>query len=100
MRCPDMLLRVGIGGASPTNQAGAPLEKIRYLRLIDFCITQLKAQGTSRTYKESEEEDKEGANLPGIVLPHSHRAVRFRVNPKSLKPKRDVRPRPTPELHG
>ena len=27
------------------------------LRLIDFCITQLKAQGPSRTCNESEEED-------------------------------------------
>ena len=27
-----------------------------YLRLIDFCITQLKAQGPSRTCNESQEE--------------------------------------------
>ena len=26
------------------------------LRLIDFCITQLEAQGPSRTFKESREE--------------------------------------------
>jgi len=34
-----------------------------YLRLIDSCITQLKAQGTARTCKESkeEEEDSEAA---------------------------------------
>jgi len=29
-----------------------------YLRLIDFCITQLKAQGPSRTCNESKEEEK------------------------------------------
>ena len=30
-----------------------------YLRLIDFCITQLKAQGPSRTCTECKEEKKE-----------------------------------------
>ena len=30
-----------------------------YLRLIDFCITQLKAQGPSRTCNESKEEEEE-----------------------------------------
>ena len=30
-----------------------------YLRLIDVCITQLKAQGPSRTCNESEEEEEE-----------------------------------------
>ena len=29
-----------------------------YLRLIDFCITQLKAQGPSRTCNESKEEEE------------------------------------------
>ena len=29
-----------------------------YLRLIDFCITQLKAQGPSRTCDESKEEEE------------------------------------------
>ena len=32
-----------------------------YLRLIDSCITQLKAQGPSRTCNESKEEEEEGA---------------------------------------
>jgi hypothetical protein len=31
-----------------------------YLRLIDSCITQLKAQGPSRTSNESEEEEGGG----------------------------------------
>ena len=30
-----------------------------YLRLIDSCITQLQAQGPSRTYNESKEEEQE-----------------------------------------
>ena len=30
-----------------------------YLRLIDSCITQLKAQGPSRTWNESKEEEEE-----------------------------------------
>jgi len=31
-----------------------------YLRLIDSCITQLKAQGPARTCNESKEEEEEG----------------------------------------
>jgi len=43
---------------------GVHLEPVRpargsYLRLIDSCITQLKAQGTSRTCNESKEEGEE-----------------------------------------
>ena len=46
--------------------APAPVERA-YLRLIDFCITQLKAQGPSRTCNESkEEEEEEGANRLSI----------------------------------
>jgi len=37
-----------------------------YLRLIDFCITQLKAQGLSRTCNESKE-DEENEDLGGMV---------------------------------
>ena len=33
-------------------------ETVAYLRLIDSCITQLKAQGPSRTCNESKEEEK------------------------------------------
>ena len=35
-----------------------------YLRLVDFHITQLKAQGPSRFCNESEEEEEEGSGLP------------------------------------
>ena len=35
-------------------------EEGSYLRLIDSCITQLKARGSSRTCKESKEEEKRG----------------------------------------
>ena len=36
-----------------------------YARLIDFCITQLKAQGPSRTCNESKEEEEE---VQGLAL--------------------------------
>ena len=37
-------------------------ETVAYLRLIDSCITQLKAQGPSRTCNESKEEEEAGTN--------------------------------------
>ena len=40
-----------------------------YLRLIDSCITQLKAQGPSRTCNESKEEEEE-EDLSRLVHPH------------------------------
>ena len=37
------------------------------MRLIDSCITQLKAQGPSRTCNESKEEEEEGVyQRPGV----------------------------------
>jgi len=36
-----------------------------YLRLMDSCITQLKAQGPSRTCNESKEEEEEGVPMRG-----------------------------------
>ena len=36
-----------------------------YLRLIDSCITQLKAQGPSRTCNESKEEEEKGFGCVG-----------------------------------
>jgi len=36
-----------------------------YLRLIDSCITQLKAQGPARTCNESKEEEEEASRLGG-----------------------------------
>ena len=46
---------------------------VAYLRLIDSCITQLKAQGPSRTCNESKEEEEEEevyqkAELHGVVF--------------------------------
>ena len=39
-----------------------------YLRLIDSCITQLKAQGPSRTCNESKKEEEEvGVSVWGVV---------------------------------
>ena len=37
-----------------------------YLRLIDSCITQLKAQGPSRTCNESKEEEEEAYHQVGF----------------------------------
>ena len=38
-----------------------------YLRLIDSCITQLKAQGPSRTCNESKEEEEEEEDLAPLA---------------------------------
>jgi len=45
--------------ANPENRCVVVTEAGSYLRLIDFCITQLKAQGPSRTCNESTEEEEE-----------------------------------------
>jgi len=49
-----------------------------YLRLIDSCITQLEAQGPSRTCNESKEEEKE-VRVEDQALPaargHQHQRV-------------------------
>ena len=50
------LRRNGGGGLCPISGSGS--ETVAYLRLIDSCITQLKAQGPSRTCNESKEEEK------------------------------------------
>ena len=42
-----------------------------YLRLIDSCITQLKAQGPSRTCDESKEEE-DAIRKVRDQLPHKH----------------------------
>ena len=39
-----------------------------YLRLTDSCITQLKAQGPSRTCNESKEEEVTGYKTPGLMM--------------------------------
>ena len=45
-------------------------EEGSYLRLIDFCITQLKAQGPSRTCNESKEEEQAlaSASVLGVAV--------------------------------
>ena len=42
--------------------------QVESLRLIDSCITQLKAQGPCRTCNESKEEEEEEVFLDGPVL--------------------------------
>ena len=55
-----------------------------YLRLIDSCITQLKAQGPSRTCNASKEEEEcDGSGRHGAVEPlryeaHGQEMTRFR----------------------
>ena len=46
------MLRVSPERETPWEEAGS------YLRLIDSCMTQLKAQGPSRTCNESKEEEE------------------------------------------
>ena len=41
-------------------------EEGSYLRLIDLCITQLEAQGSSRTCNESKEEEEEEKETPMV----------------------------------
>jgi len=49
------------------------------LRRIDHCITQLKAQGPSRTCNESieEEEKKDTSTIPMTTIAKSKRCVRL-----------------------
>ena len=58
-----------------------------YLRLIDSCITQLKAQGPSRTCNESKEEEKKVLH-PILLL---RLRVRITSFPHTQKSKRDVK---------
>ena len=50
-----------------------------YLRLIDFCITQLKAQGPSRTCNESKEES-------GNPHPKTNLILDLKPNPPNRNP--------------
>ena len=54
-------------------------EEGSYLRLIDYCITQLNAQGPSRTCNESKEEGATLADYAKVdMLGVGHRSVNFR----------------------
>ena len=55
-----------------------------YLRLIDSCITQLKAQGPSRTCNESKEKDLQRRTFPRSPgTPPAQRASEIRSCPSS-----------------
>jgi len=60
-----------------------------YLRLIDSCITQLKAQGPSRTFDQSKEEEEEVTPcLPSLIIPSSTAlglTLRFRDETRSTQ---------------
>ena len=69
----------------PARQEGIRASQLRdicgseagsYLRLIDSCITQLKAQGPSRTYNESKEEE-EASEAVGVQRPCGACVVEF-----------------------
>ena len=51
----------GAHGDFDQGRAGGDAGQFPYLRLIDSCITQLKAQGPSRTCNESKEEEKKNS---------------------------------------
>ena len=57
-----------------------------YLRLIDSCITQLKALGPSRTCNESKEKEEEHLVLPGRervwIERYGRRPIRIHVPPE------------------
>ena len=63
------------------NDATPGSEEGSYLRLIDSCITQLKAQGPSRTSNQSKEEEEAtpGLGARGEFLLETPRGVQFRV---------------------
>ena len=50
-----------------------------YLRLIDSCITQIKAQGPSRTCNESKEEEEEATNTLSTSRASSGRTPPSRI---------------------
>jgi len=67
-----------------------------YLRLVDSCITQLKAQGPSRTCNESkEEEEEEDMNTGGALTDHAISSSSLSVTPPAPAPpslQRDSKP--------
>ena len=79
--------RPGLSGPSPWNLSSSSLfapkaDKARhtYLRLIDFCITQLKAQGPSRTCDESKEEEEDTlGDVTGGYAPRQEQQLRRMV---------------------
>ena len=57
-------VRVASDPCASENRCVVVTEAGSYLRLIDFCITELKAQGPSRTCNESKEEEEESVQAP------------------------------------
>ena len=65
VRSAGLLERVGLDGQVFTEMCSGS-EAGSYLRLKDSCITQLKAQGPSRTCNESKEEEEEDLGVRGL----------------------------------
>jgi len=72
----------GCEGVSSPQQITSPAAEDSYLRLIDSCITQLKAQGPSRTCNGSKEKEKKSP-LPHVrCLIHLYIYLRRCLLPK------------------
>ena len=71
---------------------GACSEAGSYLRLIDSCITQLKARGPSRTCNESKEEEGEAPVPLGAVafLPQKAEVLQGYLAHKKQRPPRTL----------
>ena len=63
-------LLIGSSGFRRGSEAGS------YLRLIDSCIAQLKAQGPFRNCHESKEEEEEGRFRPGTLAQGGRRLLK------------------------
>ena len=74
----------------PVTEAGS------YLRLIDFCITQLKAQGPSRICNESKEEEEEAFSQAWFPLLLAQRASDWRATREHFRSFNDLYLRPSP----
>ena len=74
---PKVLHHGGAGVTAAATLAATPqvmccgTEAGTYLRLIDSCITQLKAQGPSRTINESQKQEEERRSRRGGITPRA-----------------------------
>jgi len=66
--------KIAVGCVSSPIQMCSGSETGSYSRLIDSCITQLKAQGPARTCNENKKDDEEAAPYKAITHPVSSRS--------------------------
>ena len=72
-----------------------PSSRVAYLRLIDSCITQLKAQGPSRTCNESKEEEEASRVLMFVPAALSPRRQTPLAASSTRRREREVQPQST-----